>query len=152
MYEKVVEIIVYLMNEIRQNKRLGEIDLDALTQNGYTETEISTALSWLFDKFSVGGVQAVEAAPASPQSHRVFHEAEKMSMSVEAQGHLIQLRALNLLTDSDFELVVDRVMRAGFLKAGLSDVKSIVASVLFNSEKSPNAASRSLLYSNDTIQ
>lgn len=152
MYEKVVEIIVYLMNEIRQNKRLGEIDLSALTQSGYTETEISTALSWLFDKFSVEGAQVVEAAPASPQSHRVFHDAEKMSMSVDAQGYLIQLRALNLLTDPDLELVIDRVMKAGFLRAGLSEIKSIVASVLFNSEESPNAASRFLLNSSDTIQ
>ena len=152
MYEKVVEIIVYLMSEIHQKKRLAEIDLDALTENGYTDTEISTALSWLFDKFSVGGVQASEAIPISPQSYRVFHDMERLSISVEAQGYLLQLRVLGLLTDPDFELVIDRVMRAGFLKADLSEVKSIVASVLFSSEDTLNAANRFLLNNSDTIQ
>ncbi|HEY4643965.1 MAG TPA: DUF494 family protein [Bacteroidota bacterium] len=152
MYEKVVEIIVYLMTEIHQNKQLGEIDLSSLSRSGYTETEISSALSWIFDKFSVGDAQPVGNASPSSQSFRIFHEAEKMSLSVKAQGYLIQLRALALLSDLDFELVIDRVMRSGFLKAGLPEVKSIVASVLFNNEDAPNAASRFLLNSSDTIQ
>lgn len=140
------------MNEIRQDKQLGEIDLSALTQNGYTETEISTALSWLLDKLSPAGVQVAEAAPISPQSYRVFHDAEKMSLSVEAQGYLIQLRALNLLNESDLELVIDRVIRAGFLGVALSEVKSIVASVLFHSEELPEGASRFLVSGSDTVQ
>ncbi len=152
MYEKVIEIIVYLMNEIRQNKRLGEIDLSALTQSGYTETEINTALSWLLDKLSPSEAQGSDATSASPHSYRVFHEAEKMSLSVEAQGYLIQLRAFDLLSDADFELVIDRVIRAGFLRAGLPEVKSIVASVMFNSDELSRAANRFLANGSDTIQ
>ena len=49
MKEKVVEILLYLMSEIRDDKRLADIDLNDLQNRGYSQSEISAAFSWLFD-------------------------------------------------------------------------------------------------------
>ena len=45
MYERVVEIIMFLVNELKSNKQLSEVDVSVLSKNGYTQSEISTAFS-----------------------------------------------------------------------------------------------------------
>ena len=40
---RVMEIIVYLVGEIRRNKQIGDIDLAQLSKKGFTDTEVSTA-------------------------------------------------------------------------------------------------------------
>ncbi len=54
MHERIVEIILFLVNELKSNKQLSEVDVSLLSQNGYTQSEISTAFSWLFERMSVG--------------------------------------------------------------------------------------------------
>ncbi len=54
MQERIVEIILFLVNELRSNKRLSDVDVSSLTRDGYTQSEISSAFSWLFERLSVG--------------------------------------------------------------------------------------------------
>jgi len=113
MKEKVVEILVYIMSEIQENKRLQEIDIGELKNKGYTQSEISAAFTWLYDNVQIGEVQFARPAQAARNSRRVFHEAEKQVLSTESQGYLIQLRELGLLDDRDLESVIERAMMAG---------------------------------------
>ena len=50
MNERVVEILIYIMSEIRSNRKVSS-KLDILSKNliqqGYTESEISSAFTWL---------------------------------------------------------------------------------------------------------
>ena len=54
MNERVVEILIYLMTEIREN-RGGMEQVDGISkdlkQQGYTENEINAAFSWLFELY-----------------------------------------------------------------------------------------------------
>ncbi len=50
--ERIIEIIFFLLNEIRDNTPLTDIDLKPLSTRGFSETEISTAFSWLIDRFA----------------------------------------------------------------------------------------------------
>ena len=43
MQEKVIEIIVYILNEMRNSKHINEIDIKRLNSDGYTDAEINTA-------------------------------------------------------------------------------------------------------------
>lgn len=151
MQEKIIEIIVYLINEMRLNKRLGEIDLRVLSDRGYTQNEISTAFSWLFDKINMGENILVDEEPTSPHSYRILHEAERTVMTPEAQGYLIQLRELRLLDDTMVEMIIDRIMMAGFSKVSLSEMKMMAASLLFDYDDSERIGSRLMLNSKDTI-
>ena len=96
MKEKVVEILIYLMSAIHDNKRLTEIDLDDLRSQGYTQTEISAAFSWLYDNMP-GGPSAAQSTPPAAGSRRSFHEAEKLLLSPDGQGYLIQLSELAVM-------------------------------------------------------
>jgi uncharacterized protein Smg (DUF494 family) len=151
MQEKIIEIIVYLVHEMRHDKRLGEIDLRALTDRGYTANEISTAFSWLFDKINMGESILADEKQVSPHSHRILHDAERAVISPEAYGYLIQLRHLGLLDNLEIEEAIDKIMMAGFQAVGIAEMKSIVASIVFDFDDSNRVGSRLMLNSKDTI-
>jgi uncharacterized protein Smg (DUF494 family) len=136
---------------MRQNSRVGEIDLRVLADRGYTQTEISTAFSWLFDKINLGEHIFLEEDATSSHSHRILHEVEKMVISPEAYGYLIQLREIGLVDEADIELIIDRVMISGFSKVSVDDMKTVVATVMFDFEDSERIGSRLMLNSRDTI-
>ncbi len=152
MYEKIIEIIVYLVNEIRNNKRLGEIDLKVLEQSGYTQTEISNAFSWLFDKLAGSEENAQSFSGSSGRSYRILHDVERMVISPDAHGYLIQLRELGILTDAALEGVIERAMMSNYPSVGLEEVKSIVCSFVFEKEESNKSGNRYLSQWSDTIQ
>lgn len=150
MKERVVEILVILMSEIEANKRLSDIDLEVLKRRGYTQTEISAAFSWLYDNMPVQDGIVVRGALAAKESHRILHEAEKMMMSTEAQGYLMQLCEVGLLDNRDLENVIERAMMSGLEQLTMYEVREIAASVLF-ARPSKWHESRSILDNNDTV-
>ncbi|KAB2926045.1 MAG: DUF494 domain-containing protein [Bacteroidetes bacterium] len=151
MHEKIVEILIYLIGELRKNTPLNDIDLSVLSQRGFSTTEISTAFNWLFEKISHGDAIVTETGTASPSSHRVLHEAERMVISAEAHGYLIQLRELGLISDMDIEVIIDRVMMGGFMAVDLDEVRAQVASLLAENHDAPGGGHRTMLNGNDTI-
>ncbi len=150
MKERVVEILVYLMAEIERNKRLSEIDLLDLQDKGYSQSEISAAFSWLYDNLPIQDGRIVMQVPSSRASRRQLHEAEKMMMTTEAQGYLLQLCELGLIEQRDLENVLERAMMAGFEKLSIYDIREVVAAALF---AKPNnwISSRSMLNNSDMI-
>ncbi len=149
MQEKILELIIYLVSEIRNEKRTGDIDIATLTKNGYTNAEISSAFSWLYEHTSTGDNLIIGAN--SPHSHRILHEVERLALSNDAQGYLIQLRELGLMTDEDLEAVIERVMMSGMTRIGLAEIRSLAASVLFENDESARFSNRIIWNSNDTI-
>ncbi|MBR9977618.1 MAG: DUF494 family protein [Bacteroidetes bacterium] len=151
MQERIVEIIVYLIHEMQTDKRLGEVDLRALSERGYTQNEISTAFSWLFDKIHLGDNILAQENRSHVHSHRVLHDSERSVITSEAYGYLLELRELRLLDDMDIELAIDRIMMAGFGSVGINEMKSVIASIIFDYDDSNRIGSRLMLNSKDTI-
>ena len=150
MYDRVVEIILLLMNELKSNKQLADVDVSMLSKNGYTPSEISTAFSWLFDQISTGR-EMMDSGDPAPISHRILHEAERMVISPEAHGYLLQWIDLGVLDQADAELIIEKVMAAGFSHVGIEEMKSFIAGMLFQLDDSGRDGSRFSLGTNDTI-
>lgn len=151
MQEKIVEILIYLIGEIRKNTPITDIDLSVLSQRGYSTTEISTAFNWLFEKISHGENIVTETGEISSTSHRVLHDAERMVITSDAYGYMIQLRELGLISDMDIEVIIDRIMMSGYPTVDGEDIKSHVAALLAENDDSLNGGSRTMLNGNDTI-
>lgn len=151
MQEKIVEILVYLVGELRKNKPIGEIDLSVLSTRGFTTAEISAAFNWVYDKISKGDELKTDEIPSTEQSFRVLHDAERMAITPAAQGYLMQLREIGLISDADIETVIDRVMMSGYVTVDIEEMKSLVALTLSDSDDSLNTGSRIMLNSKDTI-
>ncbi len=151
MKERVVEILVFLMSEMRQDKQLHEIDLAPLRERGYTTSEISAAFSWLYENIGSGQSETFPPTHARKESRRILHEAERMVFSMEAQGYLIQLAELGLLDDRDLETVIDRSMSSGYAGLTVLEVREVVAAVLFARERPTGSSGQSMLNNEDTI-
>lgn len=134
MNERVVEILVYIMNQIRSNK--GDLNqLEVLSQDllnrGYSQNEISSAFSWLLDKIRNNFEELVKnSGPSSSFSFRILHDLEQMIITPEAFGYLLQLKALELLDDYDVEQIIERAMMLGTTQVDLDQLKAIIASVI----------------------
>ena len=147
MQERIVEIILFLVNELRSNKRLNDVDVSLLTRDGYTQSEISSAFSWLFERLA-SGRSITEANNGSVMSHRILNDAEKMIVGSQAYGYLIQCQQLGILNNSDVETIVEKIVMAGFSSVGLPEMKSFVAGYLFDMD---NGSGQISLGTNDTI-
>jgi uncharacterized protein Smg (DUF494 family) len=138
------------MSQIQTNKGIAEVDLGSLRDKGYTQSEISTAFSWLYDHMLLNDVGKVHEGRPMEGSRRVLHDVEKQMLSTDAQGYLIQLRELGLLNDQDLELVLERVALSGFDKLSPAELQEVVASVLLARGNGPDA-SRSAFNNSDLI-
>ena len=144
MHERIVEILLLLMSELQTNKQLGDIDVSSLARQGYTPTEISSAFSWLFDRLQTQQPPTPKVDKADPQSHRMLHPAEQSVLTPEGHGYLLQFHQLGLLTTGDMETVIERIMMAGFSSAGEEEVKSLIAGLLFDVDRTAGGSVPSL--------
>ncbi|HET6400598.1 MAG TPA: DUF494 family protein [Candidatus Kapabacteria bacterium] len=163
--ERIIEIIFFLLKEIRDNTPLTEIDLQPLSVRGFSETEISTAFSWLIDRFQAapGDDPLVLAVPfgkrnmldpsksAAEAGFRVYHEVERSVISPEARGFMLQMMELGLLSDSEQEFLIDRILLSGIPSASLEDVKELVTNTIFHFDSSFSPQGRVMLNGSDRV-
>jgi uncharacterized protein Smg (DUF494 family) len=148
---RVMEIILFLVGEIRRNKQIGDIDLKHLSDQGFTETEVSTAFSWLFDKMALSGKQSVASNPRN-SPFRIYHEMEQSFLTQDARGYLMQLRELELLKDSEMELLIDRLWFLGAADVGLEAVKEAATELIFDFSDASRLDNRMMLNVTDKVQ
>ncbi len=150
MQDKVIEIIVYILSEIKNLKQINDIDMERLTKIGYTENEINTAFAWLYSKID-RGENIFKGTKASNKSKRFFHEAEKNTLTTDAMGYLMMLMELGLLSDVDEELILDKLFYSSLQKIDLVELKSIIASLILDLDNKSEKLDRLFLQNNDTI-
>ncbi len=150
MQEKIIEIIVHILSEIKNSKHIHELDLNTLKGEGYTDAEINSAFAWLYSKIDAGESLFVESKKLN-KSHRFFHKSEKNILTLEAIGYLIQLKELNIISDLDEEVILDKIFFLGYQKADIGEIKLIVASLIFNLEDKSDILGRLILQNNETV-
>jgi uncharacterized protein Smg (DUF494 family) len=123
----------------------------ALEEGGYTQAEIGAAFSWLFEKLAVSDQIGPRVERQVERSYRILHDVERMIITPEAQGYLIQLRELGILNDAMVETVIDRAMMSGYTNIGLEETRVIVASLVFEKDELKKFGNRIVSQSSDTI-
>src|SRR4030095_2785517 len=150
LYEKVLEIIVLLLTELKKNKQLQDVDLKLFEGLGYTQNEITTAFSWIYSKIYTGDKIFVEQ-DKSTNSYRFLHDVEQNIISPEAYGYLIQLKELGLINNMDMDLVIDKLMVSSYNNVDLTEMKYMIAAYLLDIDDMTNTNSRMMINTNDTI-
>lgn len=150
MQDKIIEIIVYILNEVKESKKLNEIDFKFLNNNGYSDAEINTAFAWIFSKLDKGE-KIFKDENKQTKSKRFLHETEKNIFTTDALGYLIELREMKLLSDSDEELILERIFFSGVQKVDLKGIKNFIASLLFDFENKSEILERLVIQNNETI-
>lgn len=148
-YNKILEVIVLILSELRTKKGLKGIDFNALTDIGYTATEINSALAWIYSKIKTDNNYFNEKLEQI-SSKRIFNEEEKKIFTPESLGYIIWLNETGIINDVDREIIIDRVLLSGFPKVELTDLKSLIAIYLLDINDTNNIKSRLILENNDT--
>lgn len=151
MVERIIEIIIYVVAELRTKRKLAEVDLKKLNKLGYTNAEISTAISWLSDRAEFGDVQTYSESMGNPNSFRVLHEVERDLFTKEAHGLLIQFSVLGLINSDQIERLIERGLYAGVKQIDASALKQYMAVALFNLPPTAYPGSRILLTASEAI-
>ena len=152
MTEKIVDILIHILTEARRlNKPIGEIELTGLEQKGYSQTEITSAYDWLVERPYIQMKKSKVEAARDGTSFRILHDAEKMVISPEAFGYLLQLKELQIVSDLELELVIERVLLGESDHCDISTMQMIVTSVLFDPSGFIQPRSGIIIQGNDTI-
>ena len=150
MYERIVEIITFVLSELKQNKKLSEIDLTELQDRGYSSSEISTAFSWLVDKLEFNS-QTKPIEISDVNSFRILHDAEKELFTDSAWGELVQMQMLGMISIDQIEQLIERALLSGVFKIDSNYLKNMIAALLFDTTNSITPGSRLMLSGNDSI-
>jgi len=138
MSERVVEILVFIMSEMRgKNSGLDRLEFlsNDLIQRGYTQHEISFAFSWLFERYKSESEELMHNNGATLEgSCRILHEAERTVITPKAYGYLLQLRRLGIMNDVEMEHTIERALMVGVARITETEIKSLVATMLFSPE------------------
>jgi len=138
MHERVVELLVYFMVKLRSHDHFRDINVSTLTKQGYTDAEISTAFAWLFDKLDTTGGHRRSAETQA--SIRMLHDVELSVIGAVGYGYILQCFQLGVLSSEDVEIVIERIMMTGIAEADMDDVKRVIATVLFETDRPANGS------------
>ncbi len=152
MFERIIEIIVYLLSELREKNDMSEIDLSRLKQLGYSNSEISAAFSWIVDRveFSDELFKGEDLIPSNV-SFRVIQESEQDLFTTEAWGEMIQLQMLGLINNDQIEIMIEKAMVSGGQDIDKGAIRQFVANHLRNPDEKSKFGSRFMLDGSETI-
>lgn len=133
MQERIIEIIVYLLNELQQELQgRDKIDLTReLLIKGYTDGEINLAFSWIFKHLKNPSLDRLDMDINYTEQLEDYPEFDRLVISPDAYGFLLQLIQLGVIKESDIEMFVERAVAFGKDDISVDDLKSIVATILF---------------------
>jgi len=152
MYERIVEIIVFVIDELKQNKNINDIDFKRLKKLGYTETEISTAFSWLVDRIEFSDDIFMTEGETNRNSFRILHKAEREAFTKEAYSELLKFQTAGIISHKDLELLLDHVIARGETPITAQYLKNYIAGVVFNLAKANgNGMTKFMLIGRETI-
>ena len=144
MGNRVLEIVVYLMDHMRENNGslpdMDDISLELLNL-GYSDGEISSAYTWVVDRFDGNGETFFTDFPDEHFSNRVLTPYERLQLPPDAFGFLIKLINLKVIDDEQLEAVLERTMTYGTRPVSLEQIKAIASAVLFDEMVEPDAPS-----------
>jgi Smg protein len=99
---------------------------------GYEADEISDAFTWM----ETATLQPLNESTAEPllvlQTYRVFDSEEQQALSSAAQGFLIKVRSMGLLTDEAQEEIIERALRAAAEPITEQEIKLITSLTLLS--------------------
>ncbi|MCD6098679.1 DUF494 family protein [bacterium] len=119
---KLFDLIVYLAeNSTEPVKPTDQQLLKQFEDKGFTDSEINYAITW-FNKHIKGG-----AKQRKRFSVRVLSREEKQLFTPEAQGYILRLLELGVITREQFELIVARAEMGENERIDLETLKTIVS-------------------------
>ncbi|MCZ6498926.1 MAG: DUF494 domain-containing protein [Gammaproteobacteria bacterium] len=144
MRENVLDVLMYLFETYMDNDIEEEPDhnemRDELEQAGFGDLEIDRALEWLDGLTS--GQEAAARSALTERATRIYDSIELTRLDSSCRGFLLYLEQLEILSTSQRELVIDRLMALGNPDIDVEQIKWVVLMVLFSQPGQESAYAR----------
>jgi len=127
MLTRLVDLIVLVAELSLSGEPLNDLDEELITR-GYAAEEIKQAVYW----YSTRDGSSMAVPVGAVKGVRVLNEFERMSISAECYGYLLQLLNLAIIDIEQFERIIARAIPVGPEKVQLGDVKTIASEIIFN--------------------
>lgn len=124
--ERIIEILLYLLSH-SENKKIDDIVMQKLIKKGYSDSEISTAYSWIYEKQKASNTET----SASNKNFRILNDNERALFTDKAWADIQQMVKLGLLTNTDVETIIEQVTFSGYKNIDSNYIKSIVGKAIF---------------------
>ena len=145
MKEGVLDILIYLFENYFDTETDDgfEPDRETLKQElehaGFPTSEVERALCWLEELATDPSRQ--HPSPTT-RAIRVFAALEQARLDTECRGYLVHLEQVGILSPTQRELVIDRLMALDGDEIDIEKLKWVVLMVLFSQPGQETAFSR----------
>ena len=143
MKESVLDVLMYLFETYIGEDIEPEPDRNILRSElekaGFNNRVINHALEWLDDLDETD--DAGDNAPLS-NSTRIFNLREQQRLDVECRGYIMYLEQIGILSTSQRERILDRILALGERDIDIEDIKWVVLMVLFTQPGQEDAYAR----------
>jgi Smg protein len=146
MKEGVLDILIYLFENYfdAETDDGFEPDRDTLKleleRAGFPATEVERALTWL-EELAAEDPARLRPTPDS-RAIRVFAAMEQARLDTDCRGYLVHLEQVGILSPTQRELVIDRLMALEGDEIDIDKLKWVVLLVLFSQPGQEMAFSR----------
>jgi Smg protein len=147
----VLDILLYVFDRYMFDEAPEVPERDALARDlesaGFGEANVERALDWLAD---LAGERSRAPLPAAPEG--VYSPMELTRLSVDCRGLLLSLEEADILSPTQRELVIDRLLALDVEDLNLEQVRWIVLMVLSSQPGQEQACARmeTLVFDPDT--
>jgi Smg protein len=132
MSDTVLDVLLYLFETYSDQEPEHTADQDVLREEllraGFAEPEVDSALDWLD---GLNETSAPFAGVPGDRSIRVYNEVELRRLDLDCRGYLLYLEQVGILSPSQREVVIERLMALGSGAVDKEQVKWVVLMVLF---------------------
>ena len=132
MSDTVLDVLLYLFETYSEQEPDGP-DQDVLREEllsaGFGEPEVDGALDWLDGLHHESG-EPFTSVPGD-RSIRVYNDVELRRLDRDCRGYLLYLEQVGILSPTQREVVIERLMALGTGSIDKEQVKWVVLMVLF---------------------
>lgn len=144
MKETVLDVLMYLFECFVDSDDEPEPDRNELKEEleraGFREREIDRALDWL-DGLNLTELPADTPAPRGA-TVRIYDRLEQERLDPQCRGYMLHLEQIGILSPTQRELVIDRLMALDGSDIDIEQLKWVVMMVLFSQPGQEQAYAR----------
>ncbi|MDE0742999.1 MAG: DUF494 family protein [Woeseiaceae bacterium] len=134
MKEDVLDVLMYLFETYIETEDEPEADQNTLRieliKAGFNNNEIDKALDWL-DGLAENNEYFIENNHTTSAT-RIYNSAEINQLDASCRGFISYLEQINILTTTQRELLIDRLLALDSQDINVDQIKWVVLMVLFS--------------------
>lgn len=144
---KVVELIVEILDALKNNISIEDLNKKITKERRFDKQTISAAFSLIFEK----SLKPVQDIVSNRNGLRVFSEEEKLFLGVENCNYLLYLLNIGLIDVNELEVIIEQLSLLPEDKITKEEINMMILLSLVERNSDILPGSRITLFSSDTI-